>query len=129
MILLYLVMLLLSTFLLELIPLLFLRRRWEWFRVSLLCNVITNPLINTILLMVGAVSYSDITFVIVALVLELLIIPAEAWIYRNLLGESWKKCLMVSLIANVFSFGVGFLVLTLPDLVAAPPKNPSYWMD
>ena len=63
-------------------------KKLVWY--SFLCNLLTNP---------------------PALVcLELLVVAAEAFVYRLLVGWPWKKAGLCSLVLNGFSCGVGLLL-------------------
>ena len=115
------------TCLIELIPLLFTKKRKQWITASLINNVVTNPIINTLILLetlfkydfypdifdtwyrnsgftVNPYYYAHIAFVII---LELAVVIFEAWIYHRLVGASWKKCLLISAALNILSFLIG----------------------
>jgi hypothetical protein len=118
------------TCLIEIVPALFLRDRKKWVKVSLINNVITNPILNTLILVETVFQYEiypkDLFYSwmvkldylnvyvyahnIFVLLLEVAVIIFEAWVYRKMVGASWKKCLLFSVVANVVSFGIGILL-------------------
>ena len=115
------------TCLLEIVPALFMRERKKWIKAGLICNVITNPILNTLLLLHSALYQLPLSISIflgklpfsypyailryaTLLVLELLVIVFEAWVYHKMVGASWKKCLLFALAANALSFTVGLLL-------------------
>ena len=97
------------TCILEIIPLAFLRPFRRWLGASLICNVLTNPLLNCILQYSYArLSAPEITALTIAL--EAGVVVCEAVLYRLILAEPMKKCAAVSLGSNAFSYGAGKLM-------------------
>ena len=98
------------TCIIEIIPLLFLKNRRQLIKTSLLCNVITNPIMN-IILAIFAVYVTNLTaYTGIVIVMEIAVIMFEAFIFYNLIEESIKKCVVISVIINICSFIVGFLI-------------------
>ena len=101
----------LATLALESIPALCLPQGKAWWKVSLLCNTVTNPLLN-VLLMMGRVLIPDpVAVALLLLLLEAGAVLAEAYIYKDFLKKAYRPCLLFSVIANVFSFTAGSLLL------------------
>lgn len=80
------------------------RRKWLW--ASIICNIITNPLINLILYPL----YGHNLYALVFLLLELGVVIAECFIYKEIIKCRWKKCLLASLTANAVSCISGIII-------------------
>lgn len=78
---------------------------------SFLCNLLTNPLLNLLLLLSGQWLGQGAYYPCLVL-LETMAVLAEAWVYSLLGGVSRRKALWMSLLLNAFSFLLG-LVLNL----------------
>ena len=77
-------------------------------RMLLLCNLLTNPLLN--LALYAKQYFSGIPFPFYALLLfELLIVFAESFLLHFLCGAKNRRFLPVSFLCNAASFGVGLL--------------------
>ena len=90
----------------EACPVLFMKRRKEWFGSGLLCNVLTNPLLNVCLWLVQAHCSRSVWWCAV-LVGEIAVVFTEALLYRAMVSVSYKRCLAQSLLCNAVSFVVG----------------------
>ena len=98
---------------------------WVWQRsreaveYSVLCNLMTNPLLN--LLIIGMSHLGILTFYInvITLILEALVVIAEMLAYRGMMRISMKKAFLISFVLNVSSylFGVAIGVLGYQDLI------------
>lgn len=95
------------TILLESIPALLTAQKLQWWKASLVCNVVTNPVLNVLVLLIGAIFAVDDIRTPIFLVLEVAVVFFEAWIYRRMLGRPYWVCLLVSFGANLLSFGIG----------------------
>lgn len=95
-----------STILLEAIPILFLTDKKAWWKASVVCNVVTNPLMNTIMLLVFLIADLMI-IVIIMLALEVVVVFVEAYFYQRMMNKKYLECFMFSFAANVFSFLAG----------------------
>ena len=86
-----------------------------------LVNVITNPAINYVLLVVGRLASNRVYWVAVA-VLEVLVVLAEWRLLLWVLGGSPRRLLVTSALMNAASFtvGLGVLVLQYKGLIALP---------
>lgn len=93
--------------LLESIPVLFLRNRKAWWKASVLCNVVTNPILNIIVILLSTVLPGGNVVSWIVLALEVAVVFFEAWLYGLMLGNTYKSCLLFSLIANGISFVAG----------------------
>lgn len=113
----------------EIVPLLFVRgNKKKWIASSLLCNVITNPIINIIFMLVAlAIENENVTFGILIL-LEVLVVAFEAFLYHNITDESIKKCIKISFVCNLFSFVLGLLLFNLVEY-AINPTGPNDVLD
>ena len=77
-------------------------------RMLLLCNLLTNPLLN--LALYAKQYFSGIPFPFYVLLLfELLIVFAESFLLHFLCGAKNRRFLPVSFLCNAASFGVGLL--------------------
>ena len=72
-----------------------------------LVNVVTNPVV--VLLYWLAAMYTGWNLAIVIIPLELFAVLVEGFYYRKY-GQDFSRPLLFSVSANVFSFGVGFLL-------------------
>jgi hypothetical protein len=93
-----------------LIYLMFRRRNYVYY--SLLCNLLTNPAVNLLLfLMTGAIGTG--LYYPCLIILEILAVLMEAWIYRMLCPFTMKKAAGLSLLLNLVSYLCGFLLYQL----------------
>ena len=106
----YLLCICLLTCIAEMIPLLFLKKRKKWIKTSLLCNVITNPIVNLLFYILANFIESEADIIAVIVVLEIAVILFEAFIFYNVMEESAKKCVIVSIVINTFSFLFGIVL-------------------
>ena len=106
----YLALACISTIVLEAIPILLLKEKKAWFKASVICNVVTNPVLNAIVMLFtfyfgwGKLAYG------LVLLLELAVVFLEAELYRVMLNKTFWHCLIFSACANVFSFGMGLVL-------------------
>lgn len=84
-------------------------RKWRYVYCSLLCNLLTNPALNFLLLVAvksfGADAYAPALFV-----LEAAAVLVEGFVIRLLCGFSRRKAAAVSLFLNALSFLAGALI-------------------
>ena len=83
-------------------------RRKDWTYYSFLCNCMTNPALNVLIL--GIYNYTELGYYGPLAVLEILAWLAEALVYMRLCDFSQGKALAVSLVLNVLSFGAGLVI-------------------
>ena len=102
--------LLIATCVFEIIPLLFFKSRGKWIATSLLCNALTNPLLNVILFLVSGFISNQAIYIVIVLVLELAVVAFEGFIIYNVMNESVAKCIKVSVLCNAFSFTMGLIL-------------------
>lgn len=82
-------------------------RRFAYY--SLLCNLLTNPAAN--LLVLGGVAWLGAGAYYPALaLLECVVVGVEAVVYRRLGNTSKRRALWLSLLVNALSFLAGLLV-------------------
>ena len=74
----------------------------------LLGNLLTNPLLNLILLLY-AVFVGEVHYYTLMAVLEMAAVLAETWVIRSLTDYPPLKAGLLSLFFNATSFGVGLL--------------------
>lgn len=113
------------TCILEMIPFFFFRNSKKWIKASLICNLITNPIVNLILTLINTVISDDTRMIIIAIVLELLVVAYETFLYMQLTHEKLGKCLIVSLLVNILSFGLGLMAMLVLYAVEQAPIGPS----
>ncbi len=84
-------------------------RRRDYVYYSALCNLLTNPALN--LLLMGIVRFlGDRYYAAVLTALEILAVLAEAWVMRLLCGFRPPKALLVSGVMNAGSLLTGLLI-------------------
>lgn len=100
-----------NTIMLEALPILFLSNKKIWWKASVVCNLITNPLLNTILMLLYFLIQDLQLLLIVTLALEAVVVCVEGYFYQKMLGKRYLPCFLFSLAANSISFLVGAYVL------------------
>ncbi len=83
-------------------------RRREAILYSAVVNVMTNPILNV--LVIGLCGLLSLPYAPVTATLELAAAAAEAWAYHALLPLPWPKSAGLSLLLNALSFGTGLLI-------------------
>ena len=73
-----------------------------------LCNLLTNPLLNLILLLYPSFFGQESYYVVLA-VLEIVVVGVEAFVIRLMTGRRLLHALGLSLLFNAASFSVGLL--------------------
>lgn len=107
----------LATVIFELIPAFFLKDKKEWMKTSVICNVITNPLVNTVLLILISMQMPETFIFVYIIVAEVAVVLFERNIYEKRLNKPRKECMKFALIANLMSVLSGFLVFILHNLL------------
>ncbi len=74
---------------------------------SVLANLMTNPLLNLILMYLSWQGTGLYATLGIRLGLEVLVVLAEALAYKGMMKVSNKRALFISLVLNLFSFGIG----------------------
>ena len=83
--------------------------RREYAYYSLLCNILTNPMLNLLLyLLIGQLG-SEI-YLPVLVILEIIVVFVEAYIYKILCNFSKKEALKLSLVLNISSYLIGLII-------------------
>ncbi len=83
---------------------------WKrWLLASIICNIITNPLINLILYPL----YGHSLYALAFLLLEVGVVIAEALIYKGIIKCKMRKCILASLIANTLSCIGGIIIFNI----------------
>ena len=121
-IILILLILCIATCIIESIPFLFLQGKSKWIKTSILCNFITNPILNLILALLTVFITNNSVLIIIAVILEIAVIIFEAFIYHNVTDEKFRSCLILSALSNALSFGIG-LILSNALGMFDPPRN------
>lgn len=75
---------------------------------ALLCNLLTNPLLNALLLLSGALWPAGLTAALA--LLEAAVVAGEAALLMRLLRAPLRQTLPLSLLLNGLSFGAGLLL-------------------
>lgn len=83
-------------------------RKKEWVYYSFLCNLLTNPVLNAVLL--ALYNFTQLGYYGPLAVLEILAWLAEALVYVRLCGFSRRRGLAVSAVLNGLSFAVGLMI-------------------
>lgn len=92
------------------------------FRASLICNIITNPILNTILLICGCYISEKTHMLILTILLEIIVVFVEAYIFKTMLEESFVKWFIISFVLNTISFLIG--IYFADAFYFKPPINP-----
>jgi len=74
-----------------------------------LCNLLTNPLLNFILILYYHFISRRYYWRLVA-ILEICVVVGEALLIKLMMKYTFKKALTLSLLFNACSFGVGFFI-------------------
>ena len=76
----------------------------------LLCNLLTNPLLN-LLLLLFVMFFGREFYYVVLVALELVVVGVEAFVIRLLTDYRPAKALLLSFFFNAASYSVGLLIL------------------
>ena len=74
---------------------------------SVLANLMTNPLLNLILILISGQAGGPGGFFAIRIALEIGAVLAEAFAYKGMMKLEIKKALWLSLVLNLFSFCIG----------------------
>lgn len=86
------------------------RLKYVWY--SVICNLLTNPVLNLVMLLCAPFFADSHIFAYALLaLLELLAIAVEGIIYRTLTDMSTARAMMLSLLLNTVSFLSGVILL------------------
>ena len=88
-----------------------------WLKLNLYCNLLTNPLLNLILALIGFLGkYIEstqyrmfISYYLPLVILEIIVFGVEGHLYWLMGADSKKMCYRVSLITNCCSIVVGVI--------------------
>lgn len=109
----FILILLAMTLVIEAIPALFFKNKKKWLVGGFWCNIITNPIINTIICLCTAIIGRGSAILVITVVLEILVILVEGYLYAKYTGESKKKCMKVSVALNTLSAIIGMMFFGL----------------
>ncbi len=87
-------------------------RKKEFVYYSLLCNMLTNPAMN-LLLFFAAKVFGLAYYYLILIVLEIIVVLAEAFIYKLLGNLKTSKSLFLSALLNLSSFLIGWILYQL----------------
>lgn len=76
---------------------------------SVLGNILTNPLLNIALIIIG-VKCGNTVYATAVICGELLAIIVETKVYRVLTGLSVRRCFLISMLANCISYFTGVIL-------------------
>lgn len=107
----FILILLAMTLVIEAFFSLFFKKRTKWIVAGFWCNIITNPIINTIICFSTAIIGRGPAILVITVVLEILVILVEGYLYAKYTGESKKKCMKVSMVLNTISAIIGMMFL------------------
>lgn len=103
----------LLTVVIEGITMLLLTRSFKWVCYNLLCNMVTNPVMNILLFLITLRFGTTAVYYLAVVIGELAILFLEAWFYRKMTEASSKKCFLRSLITNALSFSLGLVLVSI----------------
>ena len=81
--------------------------RKKWLKACFLCNLVTNPILNLLFIILFTYDPSGNTAFLLLLVAEVLVVILEAYFYQRMLNRSRGICLAFSITTNLLSFGIG----------------------
>ena len=78
----------------------------------LLCNMLTNPLLNLVLIILSTtiLKAENPLFYCITGILEITVIITEAWLLIKMQNLSIKKAIAISFVLNISSVGIGFFL-------------------
>lgn len=95
----------------ESIPALFQKDKLAWWKASIVCNVVTNPVLNVLVALLTSALDGNMNWITpVFILLEGIVVFLEAWFYQKMLGKDYSKCLIFSGIANMLSYCAGIAI-------------------
>lgn len=97
------------TVLIEGVAVIYFKPRKRVLLASVLGNILTNPLLNIAVIIVGF-KFGSTVYVTAVICGELLAIIAETTVYRVLTGLNVRRCFMISMLANCVSYFVGVML-------------------
>ncbi|MBO4415880.1 MAG: hypothetical protein J5824_07870 [Lachnospiraceae bacterium] len=87
------------------------RKRMIMIYYNLLCNLLTNPLLNLGLYGAFCLGAGRELITVLTVMGEICVVAAEYGLYRLMSGETRKLCFILALITNVISYLSGFVLL------------------
>lgn len=96
------------TVLIEGLVMLALFRSWRRVYYSFLCNLLTNPALNYLLILAGSLFVG--AYAPMLILLEAAVVIIEAFVYKELFPIKLLPAIGVSLLLNAASFSVGLLL-------------------
>ena len=90
----------------EACPVLLMKHRKDWWKSGLICNVLTNPLLNVCLWLVQA-HCSQTSWWLAVVIGEIVVVFTEALLYWTMVSATYQRCFLQSLVCNVVSFTIG----------------------
>lgn len=90
----------------------FLYRRKDYIYYSVLCNILTNPALNLIVILIVQLA-GDTWYKPSVILLEIVVVWIEAFVYKMLCQFSLKKAFILSLGLNSFSYVAGVIFALL----------------
>ena len=97
---------LLLTVIIEGVAVALLFRQMQYVYYSLLCNLLTNPALN-LLLLLFVKQFGENMYIPVLLLAEVAVVFVEAAVYKYICGFRMSKALLLSAFLNVLSFAAG----------------------
>lgn len=85
-------------------------RQWRLVYYTFLCNLLTNPAVN-LLLILAMNAWGREVYTPLVVVLELVALMVEAAVYNYLTEFGGKKCFLLSLLLNAASYLTGLIFL------------------
>lgn len=99
---------LILTIIIEGIVMLIMTRSKKWVYYNLLCNMLTNPLLN-LSLFAMSLTLGKNAYYITLVIGEIIVLFGEAWLYNLMTSEKFKVCFIRSLVTNCCSLLIGML--------------------
>jgi hypothetical protein len=99
---------LLITILVEGIAIFIIFRRAKYIYYSFLCNILTNPALNLLLLYSN--KFGSEAYYLIFFLGEVAVVFIEAYVYNYICRFGFKKSIVLSIVLNALSCGAGFLL-------------------
>ncbi|OPZ93854.1 MAG: hypothetical protein BWY74_00973 [Firmicutes bacterium ADurb.Bin419] len=101
---------LLLTCIFEGIIIFFLFRKREYVYYSFLCNMLTNPVLNLLLIFLYRI-FRHNSYYVGLIILELMFVLVEAYVYTLLCNFKVQKALLLSFLLNGVSYALGTVLM------------------
>lgn len=97
------------TIIIEGVAMFILTRSKEWVKCNILCNMVTNPILNISLFVL--VYFTGLSWYSLGVFIgEAIVFTSEALLYKLMTGKGILKCIIYSVITNALSLVLGNII-------------------